>query len=501
MLVGETMDDRKRRTEKLSPVAAAMRSAVRLLRERSGAVTMITVLMLPILAGFGGLAVDVGFWYVQFGKLRSVADVAAVTAAMELNSGSTTATARAQAIADAARNGIGSSQITVNMPPTSGAFTADNNAAEVVITETLSLFFTSIFRLTAPAVTVRAVAAQRPGPPIPQNACIVALDPSVPNALRTASNATITANGCAIQVNSTSSAAVNLQATPTDGGGNPIPSVTAPNVCITGNSTGPRGNANYSTPPMTGSTDCPVIADPLASLTAPTVGACDCDSLKISDDVVTNTCSKVIVATTATVNPNPAASGATVKLVTLTEGVYCNGIKLESNANVVFSAGVYIVKSDRLFFDSNVNVDATAGVGFYLTGDASDGYARVSFKSNAVVDIVAPSSGDLEGLVFFEDRNAPAGQWHDIDSNAVVDFEGSLYFSQGTVVIDSNGTVSGNSPYTQIIARKLSFDSNSRLTLNNRVCSVDPTPPCTNVPTVSSASISVPGDPRVALTE
>ncbi len=40
-----------------------MRSVVRLLREQSGVLAIMSVLMLPILIGFAGLAIDVGYWY------------------------------------------------------------------------------------------------------------------------------------------------------------------------------------------------------------------------------------------------------------------------------------------------------------------------------------------------------------------------------------------------------------------------------------------------------
>ena len=130
------MDDRKQRTEKLSSVAAAMRRAPRLLREKSGAIAIMTVLMLPLLVGLAGIAVDVGYWYMQFRQLRAVADLAAVSAAIEIFNYDVTTLSDAQKTAviaaaksDAALNGVSASQITVKIPPGSGSFTADGHSA------------------------------------------------------------------------------------------------------------------------------------------------------------------------------------------------------------------------------------------------------------------------------------------------------------------------------------------------------------------------------------
>ncbi len=171
-------------------------------------------------------------------------------------------------------------------------------------------------------------------------------------------------------------------------------------------------------------------------------------------------------------------------------------------ANVIFAPGEYIISDGTLSTDGGANALGD-GVGFFLTGSApATSTATLNFDSNSRVILTAPSSGDLSGLIFFEDRDAPVGQIHELDSNGEIYFEGSLYFSKGTIHIDSNGVASANSPYTQIIARKLDLDSNAKLTLNNRVCSVDPTPPCTNVPTLGdSAKITVPCCPRAALAE
>ena len=529
MLVGGTMDDRKQRTGKLSPVAAAMRSAPRLLREKSGAVAIMSVLMLPILIGFAGLAVDVGFWYMQFRKLKAVADSAAVTAAMEITNGSA-GTAEAQAKADAVRNGIGSTQVTVNMPPASpSSFSGDSNAAEVVITDTLPLFFTSLFGVTAPVVTVRAVATQVFGTE-PQTACIVSLADTA-DAIKLDSNATITATGCAIQVDSTSGTGLNNLATPTDPDTSAaVPAVTADNICITGNSFGSAtGDSGFSTTPLTGAGNCPALGDPLAGrdqALLPDPNSCDFNGLTIDNGTVTaggtRTASSVVAEPSSAAYDSSIHScnsahcdcaGSGFSVITLQPGVYCGGIQMNACANVVFEAGNYTISDGQLWTDGNANMVGD-GVGFFLSGAApATSTATINFDANSRVVLTAPSSPDpavdpMSGLIFFEDRNARTTPEliHEVDSNGEIYFEGSLYFPKGTVHIDSNGVASANSPYTQIIARKLNIDSNAKLTLNNSVCGASGVtgsgpPACTNVPGVSGSSIEVPCCPRAALAE
>jgi uncharacterized membrane protein len=83
---------------------------------------VIFALMLPVLAGITGLAIDAGNLYVQRRKLQSIADAAAITGAQRANFD---AVAPAilddgviQARSSAVTNGVtGADALTVNKPP------------------------------------------------------------------------------------------------------------------------------------------------------------------------------------------------------------------------------------------------------------------------------------------------------------------------------------------------------------------------------------------------
>ena len=73
----------------------------------------------------------------------------------------------------------------------------------------------------------------------------------------------------------------------------------------------------------------------------------------------------------------------------LDPGVYCGGLKIDGNSDLVLNPGVYTIKNGQLFIGSNSRVTGT-GVAFYLTGDSS---TLIFFDSNAVIDLKAPQRG------------------------------------------------------------------------------------------------------------
>ena len=302
-------------------------------RDTAGVMAILVVLMVPVLVGFMGIAVDVGLWYTQKRALQTAADAAAIAGAFEIVNGSSDAIVQATAVSDANRNGCGScvlgTDITVNIPSSSDSTSPNFNApgsVEVIITRPMLMLFSQVFfTLRGDNVTtnarVRAVAVPVAG--ITQRACIVALDPGVQDALVTRSNAIINAAGCAIQVNSTNDLALETFATPPDG----VPTITADNICVTGDFND-DGGQGFSTPPLTGAAFCPQLSDPFASVTPPTVGSCDFDGLTITDGDVSGTVndsSLIQVASTPTDHPDPSNCGG-IKKVTLSPRVYCNGL-------------------------------------------------------------------------------------------------------------------------------------------------------------------------------
>jgi len=147
---------------------------------------------------------------------------------------------------------------------------------------------------------------------------------------------------------------------------------------------------------------------------------------------------------------------------TLNPGVFCGGLTILGNSNVTFSPGTYVIKDGKFFVDSNSQVTGN-GVTFYLTG--SD--ATIEFTSHTVVDFIAPTTGSLAGVIFFEDRNAPLNREHYFDSNNISRLEGAIYLSRGLFWSDSNTQIGADSAFTIVVANRIRLDSNAKLVLNS----------------------------------
>src|SRR5690242_9536850 len=127
-------------------------------REQYGGALVLVGLSLPVLVGMVALAVDIGLWYKQRRQYQTAADAAAIGAAWQRLKGTSTLTTFATR--DATRNGVTASStvtITVNNPPTSGAYNGEPEAVEVIITVTESTLLSSIIYSGAMKNVVRAV--------------------------------------------------------------------------------------------------------------------------------------------------------------------------------------------------------------------------------------------------------------------------------------------------------------------------------------------------------
>src|SRR4051812_43594431 len=103
-----------------------------LLRDRSGATAVIIGMMLPMLVGFGGMAVEIGTWYSAQHRLQAAADGAAFSAAVSMLStgGNTARDGEVSAILAkfGLQNGAGGVTVTGPRQPGSGSFTANASA-------------------------------------------------------------------------------------------------------------------------------------------------------------------------------------------------------------------------------------------------------------------------------------------------------------------------------------------------------------------------------------
>ena len=141
--------------------------------------------------------------------------------------------------------------------------------------------------------------------------------------------------------------------------------------------------------------------------------------------------------------------------------MHTGGLAIGAFADVHLNPGVYIIKDGMLALDLGAKLTGE-NVSFYLVGDDSTFY----FGPEAVISLTAPKDGPLAGILFFEDRNAPADRKHYILSDDARVLLGTFYLSRGILTVASLLPVADQSAYTAIVAKKLQITGNPTLVLN-----------------------------------
>ena len=146
---------------------------------RHGKVLVLFVVSLSSILAVVGLVLDTGLMLAGEENLRHATDAAAMAAAEDLRLGKSTAQATATATTYIqGLNGLADATVTVNIPPTQGAYAAQANYVEVIASRVYQLQLMQI--VTAgpqQSYRVRAVAGYTPST---AGAAIVALDPNPP---------------------------------------------------------------------------------------------------------------------------------------------------------------------------------------------------------------------------------------------------------------------------------------------------------------------------------
>lgn len=383
----------------------------RFLAEREAAAAAMSALLLPTLIGFTGLAVDVGSWYAEKARLQTVADAAALGGAWELRRSGSTGTEIENAAMDiAARNGFTpSSEDILTVTPDRG-----QGSVEAVVRRQAPLFFSGLFLAEAPTIAVRAVAIVNPPP-----ACLLALEPSA-EAMTLSGNGSVTAEGCAIHLNSTAPSALSASGNGT---------VSAAAICVGG---GYRGRAGaYAPEPLTG---CPPRADPFANLPVPASPSCSQKSKQISGK----------------------------KTVRLEPCVYDGGISISGQVAVTFAPGVYVLKDGPLHVSGGGSL-AGEGVIFVLTGAGAD----IKMSGDTAVALSAPTAGAHAGILFYQSPAEAGGSGHRISGGHNSTYDGVLYLPNSDVTFTGNSAADLASA-SMIVARHYTFSGQGSLRIAPR---------------------------------
>ena len=388
----------------------------------SGQMTVLVALILAVLLACASLASDFGLFQNDRRKMQIAADSAAMAGEQEINAGNADEAVTA-AKYDAALNGYtdGLSQITVtvNNPPINGPHSGDSNAVEVIVSRvepTMLLKFVGIRTIT---ISARAVAIEGNAP-----YCIMALNPTATNAISLFGAALL--QTCAIVDDSNATKAFGIFG---------VALWHASSISIV-------GNYDFdllpfvSPKPVTGIAP---VKDPLARLQAPSVGGCDHTNYSLG----------------------------LISIATISPGVYCGGISISGAAVLHLRPGTYIMRGGGLNVLGAAAIVGT-GVTFYLTGDATYPYAGVNILGATINSLIAPTSGSMEGILFFQDRNisasTAAANPNTIVGAALAKYQGTFYFPTTRLNYTINASLAA---YTAIVADTININLAAVGAVNN----------------------------------
>jgi Flp pilus assembly protein TadG len=391
----------------------------RRLRAR-GQVMVLVCVSLIALVGMIAVVTDFSFLQHQRNMMQTAADSAAMAGSEELNYGDQVVAGKADAASNGYTDGASSVTVAINNPPTTGPNAANSAYVEAIVSKPEPTYFLRALGVSTISVSARAVAYEGNGPN-----CIYVLDPSASGAFSANGSITVS-SGCGLLVDSSSSTGLTAVGGAT---------ISAPTIGVVGNYTATTGASLTPTPKIG------VIAasDPLAYVHAPTVGSCAQTNFRLT-----------------------GTSGSVSSPYQLYAGTYCGGISINGNAWMHFNAGTYVLAGGGMGISSNTVMTGT-GVTFYNT-TGSGGYGAITLNGSATVNLSAPTSGTLAGILFFQDRSIPStGASSSIAGNSSSTFDGALYFPTTAISFGGNSSASG---YSIVVADKLTVSGNSSIGSN-----------------------------------
>ena len=425
--------------------------------DQRGGVAVTLALALPIMAAATGAAIEYGVLSARKAKLQSAADAAAMGGVAQLRLVNTTD----DTVAAAAR-----STVATMVPAEAGVTTTvdvsvlnSRSSVKVRINETVPSVLGMLISLPTMQLAAEATATLSGKSKL----CLLTLETSKNKALNLDKDSFITATGCTVYSNSKAKQGLHA------GTG---AKATAALFCSAGGAD--IKNATVTPQPLL---DCPVLADPLASLARPsTGGGCIATDLKV------------------------AASQ------TLYPGVYCKGLTVSGSALVTMMPGIYTFEDGPLIVANTASLKG-ANVGLYFTGNAGG----LRFDPDTTIDLTAPRSGTMAGMLMFEDRTVstpvelpfgPKGapppppygsqpmRQYRITSNNAANLLGTIYLPAGRLIIDAGAPVANKSAYTVIISRQLEIDSGPNVVLNSDYGATDIPVPAGVGPTSGTISLT-----------
>jgi Flp pilus assembly protein TadG len=389
-------------------------------RDEAGSYIVTSALLMPVLVGLVGFGTDYGLYVYQRQRMQGAADVAAFSAATALTFGtgddvSVTTEARAAASAYGFKNGISNVTVAVNQPPKSGTHMVAG-AVEVIVKQPQPRFFSSLMGSGGVMVAARAVAMSGNN----GLGCVLSLDPSASGATTVQGTANVGLTGCSMFNNSKSSTAM------TAGGSS---TVSAYSIGVVG---GISGLSNITADHGIATGQSP-IRDPYAGSSFGSFSGCDHTKMSVKNTV------------------------------TLSPGVYCDGLSLNAGANVTLKPGIYYIDQGSLSVNGGASLSGD-GVTLVFTSSTGSNYATATINGGATVNITAPSDGPTAGITIFGDRNMSTGTSFKFNGGASQVFTGAIYVPKGDVQFAGGADTSKSC--TQLVGDTITFTGNANFAIN-----------------------------------
>ena len=384
--------------------------------DRRGGIAVMTGLLAVPLIGLSALAVDVGVWELNKSGMQGAADQAVLAAGLARASGGNAERA-AKGVAAAhgfkhSPEGVETGKINVVVRrPTTGNYSGNAKALEVVITQQQRNFLASVVQgFSAPEASVRAVIA-----PGTVNTCVVALAPNG-TAIDASGNIEVTSSTCNVYVNSRSSSGIKAS-----GGAK----ISGYDIAVAGSNVSTGGSNSEVSATHSLKFNAPPVEDPYASRT-PQVSLVPCKKITLENNGITY------------VDP----------------GNHCE-IKASSSDQIHFRPGLHIVSGGGLDASGSSRITGT-GVTLVFTQDGLN-YGGVKLSGQAKLDIEAMKTGPTSGIAIWVDK--AGGKEVDFTGNGAVKVTGAIYAPGSNIKFSGNSA----SPCTQLIANTIKLSGNTTL--------------------------------------
>jgi hypothetical protein len=437
-------------------------------------------LAMPVLLGFLGLGIDVGYLRYTKRQIQMAADAAAIAGAIDLSKADVVTAGQSASAENGFKNGAAGVTVNIYTPPNDGPHAGVANYVEAVVTDTqVPVFFSKIFGAKPVTLSGRAVAQGNTN-------CIYGLDSSAGNSTLNLQLLDLVNSPCGVVSNANINAgiATGLCATSIELVGS-VTGIDFFGLCQNGQNTDPSPGTKLLKP----------VSDPLASLPAPTPSAA-CSGSTAASTTYTGNGSTINIPAGNYCGGISIVWGTGRPIINFTGGTYTiggssktisPGLQIAEGSQVTFNGGTYTlnggmgdVANSNNFDTINFNASGSgnpalfilngggltllatlatgSGVTFYNTGtSATYGPVNVIFALGSLIS--APTSGTYAGIHYFQDRNNPqtatfaANLNFGSGNNPAV--EGAYYFPDATVSFDFD--FGANAPYSILVANQVKW--------------------------------------------